>query len=151
MMKLFWVSPRCINVLQHTCNDSGTEGAPMTKKKVLIIDDSPLVLEMAKNILQEAGYIVHTASSGIEANQHIFSVANKPDLILLDIMMPMLSGDKKAQMLKQSEQSKDIPILFISSKNELELIKLVADSGVAGYICKPFTKHDLIRAVRSNI
>lgn len=123
----------------------------MLKKKVLIIDDSPLVLEMAKDILLDAGYEVHTATNGIEANQHIFSLDKKPDLIILDIMMPLLSGDKKATMLKQSEQSKDIPILFISSKPKDELERLVAETGVNGYVCKPFKKYDLIDAVRAHI
>jgi len=124
----------------------------MTKKKVLIIDDSPLVLEMAKDFLEEAGYIVHTATNGIEANQHIFSLdERKPDLILLDIMMPLLSGNKKAHLLRQSEHSKDIPILLISSKTEEELKKLAYESYAAGYICKPFTKYGLIEAVRNLI
>src|SRR5690349_6613463 len=66
------------------------KGAAIMKKKVLIIDDSPLVLGMVRDILGEAGYEVHTASNGIEANQHIFSLDKRPDLIILDIMMPML-------------------------------------------------------------
>jgi CheY-like chemotaxis protein len=126
--------------------------ARVTKQKVLIIDDSPLVLEMAKDILEEAGYIVHTATNGIEANQHIFSLdGRKPDLILLDIMMPLLSGNKKADLLRQSEHSRDIPVLLISSKSEQELKELAYESYAAGYLCKPFTKQGLIEAVRSNI
>lgn len=123
----------------------------MLKKKVLIIDDSPLVLAMAKDMLQEAGFDVHTATNGIEANQHIFSPDGKPDLIIIDIMMPMLAGNKKAVMLKHAEHSKDIPILFISSKPEEELKKLVIEADVEGYIHKPFSKYDLLSVVRKNI
>jgi two-component system, chemotaxis family, chemotaxis protein CheY len=124
----------------------------MKKKKILIIDDSPLVLEMAKDILEEAGYIVQTATNGIEANQHIFSLDEiKPDLILLDIMMPLLSGEKKAHLLRQSEHSKDIPVLLISSKPEQELKELAYQSYAVGYLCKPFTKYGLIEAVRDHI
>lgn len=123
----------------------------MVKKKILIIDDSLLVLEMAKDLLVEAGYTVFTATNGIDANSYIFSIENKPDLIILDIMMPLLAGNKKALMLKQSEQSKDIPIVFISSKNEAELQILAVESGVNGYICKPFTRHTLVGAVKSHI
>jgi CheY-like chemotaxis protein len=96
----------------------------MTKKKVLIIDNCPIVFELAKDALNTSGYEVHTATNGIEANQHIFSVDKKPDLILLEIVMPMLAGNKKAVLLKQSEVSKDIPILFISNKPETELKNL---------------------------
>jgi len=123
----------------------------MARKKVLIIDNCQLVFEMAKDALNISGYEVHTATNGIEANQHIYSVDKKPDLILLEIVMPMLAGNKKALLLKQSEQSKDIPILFISNKPEDELKGLVADTGVDGYICKPFSKYKLIDAVRNQI
>jgi len=123
----------------------------MAKKKVLIIDSCPIVHEMAKDSLITSGYEVHTATNGIEANQHIFSVDKKPDLILIEIVMPMLAGNKKAVLLKQSDVSKDIPILFISNKPEHEIIRLVADTGVDGYICKPFSKYQLIDAVRNQI
>lgn len=123
----------------------------MTAKKVLIIDDSPLVLAMARDILQTAGYTVYTATNGIDANQYIFSPENRPDLIIIDVMMPLLAGNKKAQLLKQSDMSKNIPILFISTKDEAELKKLVIESGINGYICKPFTDISLVSAVKTHI
>jgi DNA-binding response OmpR family regulator len=121
----------------------------MRKKRILIIDDSPVTLEIAWDSLYAEGYDVYTALNGIEANHIIYSADSRPDLIILDIMMPMLSGSKKAHLLKLSEQTKDIPILFISSKPEAELKQLALDSGVNGYICKPFTKHGLLEAVRN--
>jgi len=120
----------------------------MSKKKILIVDDSELVLAMAKDALLGAGYEVLTANNGIEANSFIFSTDNKPDLIILDIMMPLLDGNKKAKILKEKDFSKDIPIMFISSKTEDELAKLVADSGADGYICKPFTSEGIVNSVR---
>lgn len=117
-------------------------------KKILVIDDSPLVLAMASDALQTAGFEVFTATNGIEANSFIFSTNNRPDLIILDIMMPLLDGNKKAKILKEKDFSKDIPILFISSKDEAELSKLAADSEVDGYICKPFTPQTIVNSVR---
>jgi len=116
-------------------------------KKILVIDDSPLVLAMASDALQAAGYEVFTATNGIESNSYIFSMNNRPDLIILDIMMPLLDGNKKAKILKDKDFSKDIPILFISSKDEAELAKLVEESGVNGYICKPFTPEGIVKSV----
>lgn len=116
--------------------------------KILVIDDSPLVLAMASDALQAAGFEVFTATNGIEANSVIFSTNNRPDLIILDIMMPLLDGNKKAKILKEKDFSKDIPILFISSKDEAELSKLAADSAVDGYICKPFTPQAIVNSVR---
>jgi len=120
----------------------------MTGKKILVIDDSELVLAMASDALKGAGYEVFTATNGIEANSFIFSTANRPDLIIIDIMMPLLDGNKKAKILKEKDFSKDIPIMFISSKSEAELEKLVAEAGADGYICKPFTNQGIVNSVR---
>ena len=117
-------------------------------KKILVIDDSPLVLAMASDALSAAGFDVFTATNGIEANSFIFSTSNRPDLIILDIMMPLLDGNKKAKILKEKDFSKDIPILFISSKGEAELSKMVEEAGADGYICKPFTPQSIVNSAR---
>jgi DNA-binding response OmpR family regulator len=123
----------------------------LQKKKILIIDDSLVVLAQAMDFLAEEGYEVCIAANAIDANHHIFASEKKPDLIIIDIMMPLLSGNKKAHLLKQSYQTQDIPILFISSKTEAELKQLASESQVNGYLCKPFRKFDLIEAVRNCI
>ena len=115
--------------------------------KILIVDDSELVLAMASDALKAAGFEVFTATNGIEANSYIYSTTNKPDLIILDIMMPLLDGNKKAKILKQQNHSQDIPIVFISSKSEAELVKLVQEAGVDDYICKPFTPQSIVNCV----
>jgi DNA-binding response OmpR family regulator len=117
-------------------------------KKVLIIDDSELVLAMASDALTSNGFEVFTAKNGIEANSYIFSSTNRPDVIILDIMMPLLDGNKKAKLLKEKEFSRDIPIIFISSKSEDELKKLAAEAGADGYICKPFTSLEIVNSVK---
>lgn len=116
-------------------------------KKILIIDDSELVLAMAKDALEQAGYKALTATNGIEANRYIFS-REKPDLIIMDIMMPMLDGNKKAKLLKENEVSRDIPILLLSSKSETEMQALVAEAGANGFILKPFTPAQITDSVR---
>lgn len=118
------------------------------KEKILIIDDSELVLAMAKDALAQAGYQVVTATNGIEANRFIFS-KDKPDLIIMDIMMPMLDGNKKAKLLKENEVSRDIPILLLSSKSEAEMRELVVEAGANGYILKPFTPAQITETVRN--
>lgn len=118
----------------------------MKKGKVLVVDDSALVLEMTRDALESGGYEVFTAASGIEANSFIYS-RSRPDLILLDVMLPMLDGDRKARLLKENGISRDIPILLISSKPEAELEKLVSESGADGYIRKPFTGRQVVETV----
>lgn len=119
----------------------------MTKQRILIVDDSELVLAMARDALDEAGYEVLTATNGIEANNYIFAL-NKPDLIVLDVMLPMLDGNKKARLLREKQFSREIPILLISSKEEDELKRLTVECGADGYIRKPFTKEGMVSSVR---
>ncbi len=119
----------------------------MDKQKILIVDDSELVLAMARDALEEAGFEVFTATNGIEANSYIFS-KNKPDLIILDVMLPMLDGNKKAKLLREKEFSRQIPILLISSKSEEELKRLTIEAGVDGFIRKPFTNTGIVGSVR---
>lgn len=117
-------------------------------KRILIVDDSELVLTMARDALEKEGYEVHTAYSGIEANRIIFAPGKKPDLILLDIMMPMLNGDKVYEFFKRSEFSRDIPVAIFSSKDEEELKSLARKTGACGYIKKPFNPLELAIEVR---
>lgn len=117
-------------------------------EKILIIDDSELVLAMARDALEQAGYLVLTATNGIEANRYIFS-KERPDLIIMDIMMPMLDGNKKAKLLKENEVSRDIPILLLSSKGEAEMRTLMAEAGANGYILKPFSAAQITDTVKS--
>lgn len=120
----------------------------MTKQKILLVDDSELVLAMARDALEIAGFEVFTATNGIEANSYIFS-RNKPDLIILDVMLPMLDGNKKAKLLREKEYSKHIPILLLSSKSEEDMRRLTFESGADGFIRKPFTHEGLVSQVRA--
>lgn len=116
-------------------------------KNILIIDDSEVVLAMAKDALEREGYQVQTATNGIEANRYIFS-RNRPSLIIMDIMMPMLDGNEKAKILKDNELSRDIPILLLSSKSDEEMRRLTADARADGYILKPFAPAEIAAKVK---
>jgi DNA-binding response OmpR family regulator len=119
----------------------------MDKQKILIVDDSEVILEMARDTLEEAGYEVFTATTGVEANNIIFS-GNTPDLIIFDVMLPMLDGDKKAKFLREKEIGRQVPILLLSSKGVEELTRLTAEAGANGFIHKPFTNTELVASVR---
>jgi DNA-binding response OmpR family regulator len=122
----------------------------MTTKRILMIDDSELMLAMTSDVLTEAGYEVMTATNSIEANQYIFA-KEKPSLILMDVMMPLLQGDATVQILRKAEFTSDIPIVYVSSKSPAELEKMVSDTGAAGYLLKPFSDDELLTMVRSLI
>lgn len=118
----------------------------MSTKRIVIIDDSPLVLAMMADTLQDEGYEVCAAETGLEANRFIFS-SHPPDLILVDVMMPMLNGDQKVRLLKEREKSRDIPVLLMSSKPVDELAALSRSSGADGYLQKPFNRTALLERV----
>jgi DNA-binding response OmpR family regulator len=117
-------------------------------KRVLVVDDSRIVLEKALEVLSSRGYEVSTAISADAADAIIYSGA-RPDIIILDVMMPMLDGDKKARILKEDDSTKEIPILLMSSKPEDELVALAIESGSDGYIRKPFTSDEIVLKIEA--
>ncbi len=117
------------------------------KQHILVIDDDPVLLAMVGDYLKEADFKVSTADCGIYSNNIIYS-NSPPDLIILDVIMPLMSGAKKAKLLKQREKSAHIPIILISSKEEQELKEIAEESMVNDYLCKPFTAEQLINKVK---
>jgi len=122
------------------------EGA-MHKKRILVVDDSEIVLVMAREALESGGFEVVTALSAREVDAFIAS-QRTPDLIILDVMLPGLEGDKKARMLKDNKLTRSIPILLLSSKPDIELQRLTIESGADGFIRKPFGHQMLVAKVR---
>ena len=104
------------------------------RKKILVIDGDDNLLASTRELLEKEGYKVFThrlAFGSISAVDHV-----KPDLVLLDINMPGLSGDRLAYMLKTTEKTKDVPIVFYSSSDEDTLRKATAEHRARGYISK---------------
>ena len=122
----------------------------MQDKKILIIDDCRLTLTVAKDILEAEGYEVATAEASLAANPLIFS-SNPPDLILIDVEMPLLGGGQTTQILKSRSKSKDIAILMTSAKPQEELSVIAEQSGADGFVCKPLLPEVLLSRVRSLI
>jgi DNA-binding response OmpR family regulator len=116
------------------------------KKHILIIDDDHLLLTMVKDFLEEADFTVSTADCGIYSNNIIYG-KNPPDLIVLDVIMPLMSGVKKAKLLKQREKSAQILIILMSSKEEEELKRLAVEAMANDYLRKPFNAEQLIAKI----
>jgi CheY-like chemotaxis protein len=104
------------------------------KRKVLVIDDDLKHLFTAQSLLEEEGYQVITHRNGFGATTLIKE--SRPDLVLIDINMPGLSGEKLSKVILSFHALKDISIFFYSSNDEDSLRRSVAKYGVAGYICK---------------
>lgn len=116
------------------------------KKRVLVVDDSEIVLAKAGEALASGGYEVQSALNAFDADIYLYG-GDKPDIVIMDVMMPQLDGDKKAKLLKSDEVTKGIPILLLSSKSDDELGLLVRESGCEGFIRKPFTCEQMVAKV----
>jgi two-component system alkaline phosphatase synthesis response regulator PhoP len=119
--------------------------AETNKKKVLIVDDEPGVRELVNRILSKS-YAVLEAQDGAEAVD--ISRNQKPDIILMDMMMPRVDGLTACYLIKKDEATKKIPVVMITAVG-FDLNKKLSQDimGADGYITKPFTPQDLQTAV----
>ena len=111
-------------------------------KKVLIVDDSLVDVKNLQRILQDAGCAVTVAMSGVEALAKV--QADKPDLIMLDVNMPDLDGFGTARKLKQDADSKNIPVVFVTSKNQKVDRVFAQMLGAKGYVTKPYLPEQIL-------
>ncbi len=118
-------------------------------KSVMIVDDNVTNIDILRRILEAEGYDLSFAvSGGLAIN---LALHNKPDLILMDVMMPKLDGFETCQFLKKEEKTKDIPLIFITAKTSVGDIMTGFDLGCADYITKPFYTEEVVIRVRTHL
>jgi DNA-binding response OmpR family regulator len=115
-------------------------------KKVLVVDDDRVIQQLLVVNLELEGYDVVTASDGEQAIERIGSA--KPDLVLLDIMMPKYDGWEVCRQAKSNSKTKHIPIIFLSARAQDLDVRRGIDLGVAAYMTKPFDPLELMDVVR---
>ena len=120
-----------------------------SRATILIVDDVPKNIQIAMNILREKGYRMLFAQSGEKAFDIIQE--NSIDLILLDIMMPDLTGFEVCEILKENNKTKDIPVIFLTGSSSPEDIEKAFEVGGLDYIIKPFINIELITKVTTFI
>ena len=119
----------------------------MMNPKILIVDDEPAIRQMLGFTLSGEGYEYTEAGSADEAQEEIKQ--SQPDLILLDWMMPGLSGVDLARRLKRHPETKDLPIIMLTARGE-EHDKIKAlDTGADDYVTKPFSTQELLARIRA--
>lgn len=114
--------------------------------KVMVIDDSKTIRRTAESLLKKAGCEVMTAEDGFEALPVIAD--EKPDVIFVDIMMPRLDGYQTCALIKNNAQFKNTPVIMLSSKDGLFDRARGRIVGSEQYLTKPFTKDELLGAIR---
>ncbi len=120
---------------------------PETKqKKILIIEDNNITIKIIEHFLKNENYSVSVAQDGEVGLRKI--TEDKPDLILLDIMIPTLSGIQLLEKLKEDTQLSQIPIIIISSLSQDEDILKGLEKGAMDYVPKPFSPQILIAKVK---
>ena len=119
------------------------------RQKVLIVDDVTKNIQLVANFLKQAGYDINFAISGKTAIRHIKKA--KFDLILLDIMMPEMDGFEVCKKLKSDDETKDIPVIFLTAKTDIDSITQAFKAGGVDYITKPFNKAELLARVKTHL
>lgn len=121
----------------------------LTDKKILVVDDHPANMDVIRDILEEQQYRVFAAPSG-EIGLTLASRI-KPDLILLDVMMPGIDGWETCIRLKKDPQTKNIPVIFVSAKTSIEDIAEGFKVGGVDYISKPIRREELMARVYTHL
>lgn len=117
------------------------------RNKILLVEDSKVVQQMYRNKLTFEQFNVLTADNGMEAIKILSQ--EKPDIILLDLMMPVMDGYKVLQVVKTDPRLSDIPVLVFSAKGQSEEVEKALNLGAAGYIVKATTKpNEVVEQIR---
>ena len=117
----------------------------MPDAKVLLVDDDPVILKLLQVNFEMEGYTVLTASDGVEGLEK--ARAERPDIVLLDIMMPRMDGLQVTKELKGSDDTKEIPIILLSAKAQASDVQTGRDVGADDYLTKPFDPLELLDRV----
>jgi CheY-like chemotaxis protein len=122
------------------------EGESMdTKKTIMVVDDNPDIITIVKTILEGRGYTVFSASSGPELLSMLPN--HKPDLIILDIMMPEMDGLEVLTRLKAKTETATTPVILLTAKVQYEDVLGGYKLGADYYITKPFTSTQLVNGI----
>lgn len=123
----------------------------MKGDSILVVDDEADTVELARMVLEYEGYRVFSASTGEEAIQFLDTNTEKPDLILLDILMPKINGLEVCRWIKNQPKLKNIPVLLFTAKVGKKDRIAGEEAGADAYINKPFSADDLLNLIKVHL
>jgi len=135
--------------MQENAVGEPTKPQDLTGLKVMVIDDSKTIRRTAEILLKKEGCEVVTATDGFEALAKI--AEHRPDIIFVDIMMPRLDGYQTCALIKRNRMFRDTPVIMLSSKDGLFDRAKGRIVGSEQYLTKPFTKEELLGAIRRQV
>lgn len=122
----------------------------MVKKKIMIVDDEENILELVKAVMEREDFLAIPVSSGKECLEKLKEI--KPDLILMDMMMPEMTGKDTTKRIRENTKTKSIKIIFLTVARLSEVgMEELKKLNVLDYITKPFDNDDLVKRVRKVI
>lgn len=121
----------------------------MNNNKILLVEDEPDIIRLVKFTLEQRNFEVVATSNGLAAIE-IASTEN-PDLILLDVMMPVINGYETCERLKKNEKTKDIPVIILSAKAQKKEVDRALRAGAADFIAKPFSPRQLREKIEKTL
>ncbi|MEW6557844.1 MAG: response regulator [Elusimicrobiota bacterium] len=116
------------------------------QKKILIVEDDPPILEFLAFWLTKQDYEISTAEDGLSALEKIKT--DKPDLILLDVMLPQMDGFEVCKKIRADENTKNIPVIFVTCKDAIEDIEKGFNVGGNDYVTKPIDNNHLLGRIK---
>jgi len=113
----------------------------VNNNKILLVEDEPDIIRLVKFTLEQRNFEVVATSNGLAAIE--IASTEKPDLILLDVMMPVINGYETCGRLKKNEKTKSIPVIILSAKAQKKEVDRALRVGAADFIAKPFSPREL--------
>lgn len=114
---------------------------------ILLVDDDPINIKIMKSMIEDAGYRTQSASSGLQCVDAVQQL--KPDLVLMDIKMPGMSGIDACREIKQQEGGKDTIVIFVTANTDDATLREAFSSGGTDYVCKPINRIEMLARVKS--
>ncbi|OGX36239.1 MAG: hypothetical protein A3C36_00445 [Omnitrophica WOR_2 bacterium RIFCSPHIGHO2_02_FULL_52_10] len=125
-------------------------GDPVSKthkiKNILVVDDDPTMTAMLAKVLKDNKFQVKTVNEAVEGLE--YAMTHKPDLIILDVMMPIVNGYNFCRLIKQEQAQKDIPVLLLTARDQLKDIEIGLEMGAEAYLTKPLNTEELLKTIK---
>jgi len=115
-------------------------------KKILIVDDDPTLTTLVGKFLEKNKYEVTTVTEAVDGLE--YAMKNDLDLIILDVMMPIINGFNFCRLMKQEKNKKDIPIILLTARDQIKDIEIGLEMGAEAYLVKPLNTAELLKTIK---